>query len=254
MVAIVSGTVTACKKDHDKPATEQPGPIKRLAEINNGEDFIRFAYNPDSTVKKVTTTLLADSGASVAYNVSYANGKIQELNGDDGMKIVPVYDEGLLIRAHFYMGEERVAYANYTVMNDSERDIAYYVKDGDDYLPMLSIRVTYDAKDNPVESVLMVATDEPNLLRRDSHIEYSYDEKPNPLYAQKDLLALFFQSISKNNTLEEDHFDKDLVPENRYRYTYTYEANGQPRQAAVKIGLDGQPVTNKQVHYTYDHP
>lgn len=252
-VALFATVFSACKKDNDKPAPEQPAPIARLKEINNGDDFIRFTYNPDSTVKKITTTLLSDSGSWVEYNVSYSiDNKVQDLTGDNGMTIVPVYDNGELIRAHFFMGEENVAYSAFHTFADSLQEITYYVRTENDYIPMLSTRFSFDANHNPIQTVLMVAGEEPNLLRRDSHINYKYDDKPNPLYPHKDLLRLFFQAVCKYNTVQEDHFDKYLALENRYRYTYTYALNGQPQHATVKIGLDGEPGENKQVNYTYN--
>lgn len=251
-IALLATLFSACKKDNDKPAPPQPGPIEQLVEVNNGEDFIRFTYNADSTVKKIATTLLADSGSSVEYSVSYnEDNMVEELMGDNGMTIVPVYDEGELIRAHFFMGEENIAYSAYHKFEDSVQEIIYYVRTDDDYIPMLSTRFSFDANNNPVQTVLMLAAEEPNLLRRDSHINYKYDDKPNPLYPHKDLLKLFFQSVCKYNTVQEDHFDKNLVLENRYKYTYTYALNGQPQHAAVKIGLDGQAGDNKQVNYVY---
>lgn len=252
-VLILIMGITACKKDKNNPAIEDPEPIARLREINNGDDFIRFTYYPDGRAKTVTTTLMADPGASVQYNITYKEDKkIEELQGSDGMRIVPVYDEELLVRAHFYAGAERVGYTNYSVLDNTTKDITYYSKSNDDFIPLVSIRYKCDAAGNPVENIMMGATEIPNHMERQGHITYQYDNKPNPLYPHRDLLALFFQPVSKNNTVRENHFDKNTIPENLYKYTYTYKLNNQPQKAIVKIGLDGMPVENKEVLYTYE--
>jgi len=86
---------------------------------------------------------------------------------------------------------------------------------------------------------------------RMGHVSYSHDTKSNPLFVHKDLLSLLLQNISKNNIVQEDHYDSDLQMEDKYVYTYVYKANGFPQRAEIKKGLPGQiPVTN-QAEFIY---
>src|SRR5215203_5370473 len=91
--------VSSCKKD-DAPAPT-PVPAAKLAEYKDGDDFIRFQYNADGTVRKATVkNEINTSGEVVDFSISYnANKKITEVNSTSGEKIVPVYENNILVRA-----------------------------------------------------------------------------------------------------------------------------------------------------------
>lgn len=97
----------------------------------------------------------------------------------------------------------------------------------------------------------MVANGVPGQLVRAGHITYKYDSKTNPLFGQKDLLVLLLQSASKNNIIQEDHFDEHLTLEDRFTYNYTYKTNGLPQRAEVINGLPDENPTTSQVEYVY---
>ncbi len=92
---------------------------------------------------------------------------------------------------------------------------------------------------------------EPGYMERAGHITYQYDQKNNPLYANKNLLTLFWQAVSKNNIKVEDHFDAQLQPEDKFVYEYQYNNNGLPASASVKQGLPGQSGSDSQLHFSY---
>ena len=96
-----------------------------------------------------------------------------------------------------------------------------------------------------------VATSEPGQMERTGHVSYQYDQKSNPLYAQRELMTLFWQVVSKNNTTVENHFDADLQPEDKFTYDYLYNSNGLPKSAVVKQGLPGQPIVTTNLDYIY---
>lgn len=249
LVAAFTG-LTSCEKEK---TTDPPVDSKTtLTKIVDGEDFIQLGYNTDGTVSSITTTLLSDDEGAVNYSVQYSpDKKIKELNGEDGMRITPVYDGGVLIRTHFHKNGVPIAYAAYQVINGVPKEIALYGRDENDFSPALSYTLSYNAKGNVQESVLMIPGETPGQIERVGHIAYEFDDKENPLYKHKDLMLLFMQSVSRNNVLKEEYFDKDLTLEDRHRYTYTYKNNGLPQKAVIKVGLNDTNATEKEVVYSY---
>ncbi len=249
LVAALTG-LTSCKKE--KTADPPVDSKATLTKIVNGEDFIQLGYNPDGTLSSITTTLLSDGEEAVSYSVRYSQDKkIQELNGDDGMRITPVYDEGVLIRTHFHKNGVHIAYAAYQVVNGLPKEVTLYGRDENDFSPALSYGLTYNANGNVRESVLMIPGETPGQMFREGHIAYEFDEKENPLYQHKELMLLFMQAVSRNNVLKEEYFDKNLMIEDRYRYAYTYKTNGLPLKAVIKVGLNDTNTTEKEVMYSY---
>lgn len=249
LVAALTG-LTSCKKEK---TTDPPVDSKAtLTKIVNGEDFIQLGYNPGGTVSSITTTLLSDDEEAVTYSVQYSEDKkIKELNGEDGMRITPVYDEGVLIRTHFHKNGVHIAYAAYQVNGGIAKEVTLYGRDENDFSPALSYRLEYNAKGNVRESVLMIPGEIPGQLVREGHIAYEFDEKENPLYQHKELMLLFMQAVSRNNVLKEEYFDKNFTVEDRYRYAYTYKTNGLPEKAVIKVGLNDTNATEKEVLYSY---
>jgi hypothetical protein len=164
---------------------------------------------------------------------------------------VPVYENGNLLRADVFEGNERTGYNNYYFQNGLLKRVTLYWGSGTDFLPYFEFDFKHDNAGNTIEAAAFIATGEPGHLERMGHVEYQFDAKINPLHEQKELLALLYQSSSKNNIIKEDHFDSDLVLEDQFNYTYTYKSNGLPQSAEVKNGLPGQPPVISKVEYSY---
>jgi hypothetical protein len=248
---VVTGTVS-CQKDKK----ENPSPATGsgdLKEYKNGEDFIRFTYNADGSVKKATVKNdLVTDGNTLDYNVSYnAQKKISSVQTSAGERIEPVYENGVMVRADIFEGTERTGYTNYQYGNGKLITATLYWGSGNDFNPFFEFIFSYDNNGNLSRTVAMMATQVLGQLTRIGHIDFQYDNKSNPLFAHNDLLALFWQTASKNNIVQEDHFDLNLVQEDKYVYTYTYKANGKPEHASVKQGLPGQPQTTSEIEYVY---
>ena len=244
--------MASCKKD-DNPKPP-PSPVtQKLAEFKKGDEFIRLDYNADGTVRKaIVKSDLNTGGAIVGYDITYnAEKKVSFMQSTDGEKIVPVYEDGKMTRADVFEGAQRTGYTNYYYKNGNIDFATIYFNNGDDYEPFLEFRFEYDIKGNLIETVAMMASGEPGRMDRAGHIEYSHDQKTNPLYTHRDLLALFWQAVSKNNITTENHFDEDLKPEDRFTYAYDYKSNGLPSHATVKQGLPGKPVTTSDVDFIY---
>src|SRR5690349_24933310 len=83
----LAGSIASCKKDKDDKPNPNPGPnpgpvTAVLQEYRNGDEFIKFEFNGDGTVKKAT--LKSDvntNGNTIDYNITYnAQKKISELD------------------------------------------------------------------------------------------------------------------------------------------------------------------------------
>ena len=247
--SLLTGAVS-CRHDHQ----DTPVPAATtLTEYRNGDEFIRFEYNTDGTVKKATVSSdLNTNGNVVDYNISYnAAKKITVVETSAGERLVPVYENGNLIRADVFEGNERTGFNNYYFQNGLLKRLTLYWGSGTDYQPYFEFNFEHDNAGNTIEAVAFIASGEPGHMVRMGHVEYHFDAKVNPLYDQKELMALLYQSASKNNITKEDHFDAQLTLEDQYNYTYTYQSNGLPQSAEVKNGLPGQPPVSSQVKYIY---
>jgi len=251
--ALLTGAVS-CKKDKDENTTPPPPPppTERLKEFKTGDEFIRFDYNVAGNVNKVTLkTDATTGGATLTYTVTYAAGnKIASLE-TPGEKIVPVYENNLMTRADIFQDNERIGYTTYLYDNGAIKRATIYFGEGNDFNPFLDFIFTYNAAGNVTETVVLGANGEPGHMERSGHITYQYDQKINPLYAQRELLSLFWLAPSKNNITVENEFDADLQPEDKSVYNYTYNTNGLPKSAIVTQGLPGQPPTTSNLDFTY---
>ncbi len=251
---LLAGLTTAavsCKKDkNDDPGTQPPPAAEKLKEFKTGEEFIRFEYNAAGAVTKVTLKNDGTTGdATMIFNVTYSGNKITSLE-TTGQKIVPVYENNVITRADMLQDNEKVGYTAYQYENGSLKRATIYAGEGNDFSPVLEFIFSYN-NGNITEMVTMVADGEPGHMARAGNVTYQHDQKSNPLFTQKDLLALFWQAPSKNNVTVENHFDADQQPEDKFVYNYTYKSNGLPLSAVVTQGLPGQPAATENVEYIY---
>jgi hypothetical protein len=241
----------SCKKDKENPPV--PPPVaERIKEFKTGEEFIRFDYNAAGDVAKVTINSdINTGGETTTYTVSYnAAKKISSLETTDE-KIVAVYENDLLKRADIFQQNERVGYTNYGFDGGHLKRATIYFGEGTEFIPVLEFNFSYSPAGNITETVALMASGEPGHMERSGHVNYQYDQKTNPLYAQRDLLAMFWQGASKNNIKVEDHFDENLQQEDKFVYDYQYNNNGLPKSAVVKQGLPGQPATTSNLNFVY---
>lgn len=255
-VGLLAGFIACKKEESNSPAPgpdPNPVPAAKLKEFRNGDEFIKFFYNADGTVQKVNVkSELNTGGEELTYNITYTAGKkIASLETTTGQKIVPVYTNNILSKADLFVDGEKAGFTNYLYEQGLMKRATIYFGQGTDFQPFLEFNFTYNAQGNPIESVAMMANGVPGQLVRAGHVTFEYDQKTNPLYAQNEILALFWQGAAKNNIKKEEHFDSNLQIEDRYVYTYTYKTNGLPENAVVKSGLPGQPEVTTNIQYTY---
>lgn len=243
--------VSSCKKD-DNPEPP-PVPQTKLSEYKDGEDFIRFQYNTDGTIKKATVkNEINTSNDVVDFTLTYNDQKvITEMNSSSGEKIVPVYENNVLKRADIFMAGERTGYTNYVFENGYMKKATIYVASGVDFTPILEFDYTYSANGNVSQGVIMIGTGVPGQMVRAGHVNLQHDNKTNPLFEYRNFFALLWQGPSKNNVTVEDVFDENQVQTDKSVYTYTYKINGLPDGATVKNGMPGEPQTESTVGFVY---
>lgn len=242
---------TSCKKD-TAPVPGNPVATK-LKEYKNGDEFIRFMYNADGSLQKATVKNELNTGnAVVDYSVSYnAQKKIAEITNTSGEKIVPVYNNNVLVRADLFDGPVKMGYTAYHYEAGLLKRATIYFLQGADFEPALEFILTYDGSNNVTETVAMMANGTPGQLRRAGHVTSQYDRQTNPLFEHRDFLALLWQGVSVNNPVREDHFAANSTLEDRYDYVYTFNAANLPQKATVTKGLPGQPGTVTAISFLY---
>ena len=249
MALALSTTLFACKKEKDEKPVDNKTKLVKIT--GDGEQF-ELTYNSAGKPTQITTSLLSDDDEAINYSIQYAeDGKIQELTGENGMTVTPVYDNEQLLRTHFYLGDQHVSYVSYRFTGTRLDGATLYQVEDQNSIPMLDYSFEYDAAGNISKSVLMGPTDNPNQLTRYGHVEYQYDNKKNPLYEHRDLLLMMLQTVSKNNPTQEMHYDDSQTLEQRYRYSYTYKTNDFPASAILKEGITDANSTQTQLVFFY---
>ena len=246
--------VSSCKKDkgNDNNPAPQPATAK-LSEYKDGEDVLKFDYNTDGSVKKITLKSEGTTnGNLIDYNISYTNDKkISTVLSSAGEKLVPVYENGLMTSVGVFEGDEKTGFTNYQYHNGLLKKATIFWGADTDFQAFLEFQFTYNNAGNLIRTDVMMATDVLGNLEPAGHTLYQHDDKVNPLFPYKDILALIWVAPSMNNIKQEDHFDADQQLEDRFTYTYTYKANGLPDHGESKSGLPGGPVTTTQIDFIY---
>lgn len=247
----MAAAMVACKKDKD---SDGPGPVPNIAklqEYTNGEDYIRFTYNTDGTVKKITLkSEESNYGDEMDYTVTYNTQKKIASLATDWYRIETEYQNNVLSRANMFEYDKQIGYTDYLFENGNLKKATVHYGEGGAFFPLMEYIMTYNGQGNLSETVVMMANAE-GQMERSGHTTYQYDQKTNPLYQYRDLLALFWQSASKNNITVESEFDSEQQPSDKFTYTYTYKSDGLPEKGTVTQGLPGQQPVTSQLNFKY---
>lgn len=249
---ITSLFLSSCKKENNEPKPEVSTTIKKVAA---DDESMMFEYNADGTIRKATirdneTT----NGDVINYTVSYNAGKqITEVTGDNNEKIIPVYENGVLVRSYLKtsLGEE-LGFTEYEDFNATNKAASFYTEIGGVVYPITMLLFKYDASGNIEKTSFYVQNPlAANSLVITGSITYSYDTKTNPLSKAGDFLKLLWIAVPKNNVLSEIHKDKDGTLEETVEYTYQYSSNGNPVSGTVKRSPAGGVTETKNIQFTY---
>lgn len=255
---------SSCSKNDDNnplpnPAPTpipQPVPVPRatnLVEFKNGEEFIRFEYDGAGKIKKaIVNNKLVSTGQPTTYEVIFhPDGNLAGLFANNGERIEPVYEDDVLVRSIYYFDNIQQSYTNFYFDNGQLKIATLYNSMNGQSEPFFEFRYEYNAAGNVTERVTMMTDGVPGHMVRAGMDRYDYDEKASPLYAQKELLAILWQTASKNNVKFEREYDAAGNIQKETFLNYNYNAAGQPLSATVKIQVPGEPEENTQVNFTY---
>lgn len=246
---VVSATLilSSCKKP-----TSEPQVSTKLKTVMSPDNQITFTYNTNGTIKTAAVKNdFVTSGDLVNYQISYnATGKISEITSDEDIRIVPVYQNGLLAEASFEtLDGIELFVTTYSYQNNFLKSVEINSAAGQAWLKFVftnnaagNVEKTEFFSQNPLDQ---------NEFISGGTVTYTYDTKTNPLYAAKDLLHLLWAPASPNNTLTEIHKDSNNDLEETVNYTYQYHSNGVPKSAVMQSTVVGQQPVNSTISFSY---
>jgi hypothetical protein len=250
IILIAAIFIHSCKKN---PVSEPQtgGPLK-LASFMSGNEYVRFMYNVAGQVSKVT--LSSDEYSveeEVTYNVSYLQGnKINELTGDNGVKIKLTYEGSALVKSEAFAGNNRAYETVYEYVDGDLRSTIIKLVDNNVVTPIIKL-ITYYEAGNPTTIDTYLVNPVTGQMQPAGFVIRKYDNKPNPFAGSKDLMMVLLHPVSSNNVIREDYFDTDINPQQTIETEYIYNTSQLPVKATKKETSPGkEPVVETGV-YSY---
>ena len=246
---VVSTTLilSSCKKP-----TSEPQVGTKLKTVMSPDTQITFTYNANGSIKTAAVKNdFVTSGDLINYEVSYnAAGKISEITSDEDIRIVPIYQNGVLAEASFEtLDGMELFVTTYSYQNNFLKSVEINSAAGQAWLKFVftnnaagNVEKTEFFSQNPLNQ---------NEFISGGTVTYAYDSKPNPLFAAKDLLYLLWAPANPNNTINEIHKDSNNDLEETVTYTYQYHANGVPKLAVMQSTVVGQTPVNSTITFSY---
>jgi hypothetical protein len=238
---------SSCKKPTSEVFTST-----RLKAATSPDNQVTFTYNANGSIKTAAVKNdLVTSGDLVNYEISYnAAGRISEITSDEDMRIVPIYQNGVLVEASFEtLNGLELFVTTYSYQNNFLKSVEINSAAGQAWLKFVftnnaagNVEKTEFFSQNPLNQ---------NEFISGGTVTYTYDNKTNPLFAAKDLLHLLWAPATPNNTITEIHKDSNNDLEETVNYTYQYHPNGVPKQAVMQSTLVGQQPVNSTITFTY---
>jgi hypothetical protein len=248
---VIVTAFSACKKPVSEPSVPA-GPFL-LKEFSDGTDTTRFTYNPDSSVKTITLNndpISLDD--NVTYNITYsANKTISELIGSNGTNIKATYDNGKIAKAEMFNGTIKYAETEYTYTAGIIESSTISLVDNGAKQPYFKSVFTVNNAGNISRTDVSMYNPFTDQLELTGFVLQQFDSKKNPFTLLGDVMLVFWQAASKNNTTKQDYFDAAGKAEEVVETTYTYNAQGYPVRATMKETQPGQQPTTAIITYKY---
>ncbi len=235
---VVSTTLifSSCKKP-----TSEPVASTKLKTVMSPDNQISFTYNANGTIKTAAVKNdLVTSGDLINYQVSYNTaGKISEITSDEDIRIVPIYQNGVLAEASFEtLDGLELFVTTYSYENNLLKAVEINSAAGQAWLKFVftnnaagNVEKTEFFSQNPLNQ---------NEFVSGGTVTYTYDNKTNPLFA-----------ANPNNTVTEIHKDSNNQLEETVNYTYQYHSNGVPKSAVMQSTVVGQNAVNTNISFSY---
>ena len=180
---VVSTTLifSSCKKP-----TSEPVVSTKLKSVPAPDNQVTFTYNTDGSIKTAAVKNdLATSGDLINYQVSYnAQGKISEVTSDEDIRIVPIYQNGVLVEASFEtLDGLELFVTTYSYQNNLLKAVEINSAAGQAWLKFVftnnaagNVEKTEFFSQNPLNQ---------NEFISGGTVTYTYDNKTNPVFGAK---------------------------------------------------------------------
>jgi len=252
LALISSLALSSCKKEKSEEPSSSLKPLL-LTEFSDGTDVTRLTYNPDSSVRTITLNndpISLDD--NVTYTVTYSQNKtISELNGSNGTNIKATYTNGKIEKAEMFNGTIKYAETEYTYAGGVINSSTISLVDNGSKTPYFKTVLTFNAAGNISRSDVSMFNPLTNQLEPTGYVLQQFDTNKNPFTSLGDVLLIFWQDASKNNTIKQSYFDAAGKPQEVVETTYTYNAQGYPVRATMKETEPGQQPTTATITYKY---
>nr|WP_294904664.1 hypothetical protein [uncultured Lacibacter sp.] len=223
-----------------------------LKTVSSGDEEITFTYNANGSIKSAAVKNgLISSGSLVNYQVSYtAQGKISSIVSDDDVRIVPEYEGTVLLKSTFEsLDGTHLLTTTYDYDNGLLKSVIITDDAGD---PVMKFAFQHTGSGNVSKAEFFTPDfQNPGEFVSSGTVDYTFDTKPNPLFAARDILHLLWVPASPNNQLTEVHKDKNGTLEETVNYTYQYHGNGMPKSATMQTTVAGQQPQTSAISYQY---
>jgi hypothetical protein len=246
-------SVVSCKKDKNENPDGPGSPNgTKIAMFREGDEYIKFDYNNDGSVKNViVNTESSTGGDEFNFTVKYDGQKRITALESQWQTIDIAYQNNAMSKATIKQAGTLLAETSFQYVNGNIQSSTLFIPgEGDILIPLFKYEMTYNTQGNVSRANAFLALDEENFEPA-GYVNFQYDGKDNPLYEQRQIFAIFGHNISKHNTTVEDHFFANNAPEDKFQVTYTYNAKGKPEKAKVKQGLPNETQTETERIYTY---
>ncbi len=251
IILMAAFVLISCKKNPE-PQPETGGPLK-LTEYVSGSDFVRITYNNSGEIR--TISLSNDeysSGGAVTYDVSLLPGKkINELNGNNGIRIKPVYDGNNIVKSIAYMGNNKAYETTYEYADGHLRSTVISLVENNVATPIIKLLSYYDGAGNPTTIDTYLTNPFTGEMINAGFVINSYDNKINPFAEYKDLMLVLLLPVSQNNVTMESYFDTDITPQEVIETEYSYNSKGFPVTAVISQTSPGKEPAKRMAKYTY---
>lgn len=246
---------TSCDKDDVNPNEPQPEGSRIKKMEYNSDEYTSFVYNADNTLSKM---IFGDNGEISNSVFSYANGKLDKIQTDDGLAYELKYQNGKASVVDIVEdGFGKVSFnelSYYTASGYLQQVTTYSMTQNPAIFPPF-FRISYDYYNdnsgNVKEAKYYFWDDAVDDFVLEKTVEFSqYDNKVNPL-AQFGIVGyLLFGFNTTNNPGKMVEKDDSGQVTSTSTFTYTYNSKGLPTQA-VETLVEGGTTTTNTVKFSY---
>jgi hypothetical protein len=234
---------------------------KLLTKITYSDNSsMQIQYNTDKQPSRMTVVQDNNTGGqdTYVYNLYYANNKLVEITGSDGMKLRYTYTGNNITKietlapnntvvgayAHTYGSDNRLLTTDIQSINLTGTGI--------DPNPYLRYELAYYPSGNLQKMTTFLRNQLNNtLVKTGEYVLATFDDKKNTYWVFENSPYLPLQMTLPNNPLTEQHYDASGQVFSTVTHTYTYDADGYPLTRKTVTKETGYPDETLDASFTY---